>query len=176
MAIKIGRKTSAGLVAPNCALYAMMVVGIKVSPLAPSTTNIIMALDALDLSMLSSCNSPIAFNPMGVAALSNPSMFAAIFISIEPKTGWFLGISGKIRVKNGATPFPSVLTTPAFSPIFIIPIQRDRMPAKPNESSNPVLAFVKVEFRMSEKISIFPIHTACINPMIMANKMSEIQI
>ena len=51
--MRSGRKTSAGLAAPSCARYAMMVVGIMVSPLAPSTTNMIMALEALDLSALS---------------------------------------------------------------------------------------------------------------------------
>ena len=156
VAIRIGRKTSAGLAAPSCARYAMMVVGMSVSPLAPRTTNIIMALEAFDLSLFSSCNSPIALSPIGVAALSRPSMFAAIFISIEPKTGCPFGISGKMRLKNGLMALPSVFTAPACSPIFIIPIHKASTPVRPKESSKPVLALSKVELRIAEKISTLP--------------------
>ena len=84
VAMRIGRKTSAGFAAPNCARYAMMVVGISVRPLAPSTTNMIMALEALALSVFSSCSSPMALSPIGVAALSRPSILAAKFISMDP--------------------------------------------------------------------------------------------
>lgn len=176
VAMSIGRKISAGFSAPSCALYAMIVVGIIVNPLAPKTTNIIIALLAFDLSVFISCSCCIALSPIGVAALSNPNIFAAIFISIDPNTGWFLGTCGNIRVKNGATPFPIVLTAPAFSPILIIPIHSARIPVKPSDSSNPVLALVKVEFSISEKICISPNQKALIIPIKTANKMSEIQI
>ena len=55
-----------------------------VSPLAPRTTNMIMALDALDLSVLSVWSSPMALSPIGVAALSRPSMLAAKFMNMVP--------------------------------------------------------------------------------------------
>ena len=84
MAMSKGKNTSAGLAAPIWERYAMMVVGMMVNPLTPSTTNMIMALDALDLSLLSSCSSAIALSPIGVAALSSPSMLAAKFMNIVP--------------------------------------------------------------------------------------------
>ena len=84
MAISKGRKMSAGLAAPSWARYAMMVVGMMVSPLAPRTTNIIIALEALERSGLSVCSSPMALSPIGVAALSSPSMLAAKFMNMVP--------------------------------------------------------------------------------------------
>ena len=84
VAMRSGRKMSAGLAAPSCARYAMIVVGMIVSPLAPSTTNMIMALEALVLSALSDCSSDMALSPMGVAALSSPSMLAAKFMNMVP--------------------------------------------------------------------------------------------
>ena len=84
VAIKRGKNTSAGFAAPSCARYAMIVVGMMVKPLAPSTTNIIMALDAFDLSLLSVWSSDMALSPIGVAALSSPSMLAAKFMNIVP--------------------------------------------------------------------------------------------
>ena len=134
----------------------MMVVGMSVRPLAPNTTNMIIALEALDLSELSSCSSPIALSPIGVAALSRPNMFAAIFMSIDPKTGCPLGMSGKMRLKNGLIALPKEFTAPARSPIFRIPIHKARTPVRPRESSKPVLALSKDELRIAEKISTFP--------------------
>ena len=132
----------------------MIEVGTIVSPLAPSTINMIIALDARFLSGLISCNSDIAFSPIGVAALSKPSTLADTFISIEPNTLCPLGTSGKIRLKNGATPLLKVLITPPCSPIFIIPVQKVSTPVRPSASSKPVLALVKVELSSSEKISV----------------------
>ena len=43
----IGRKISAGLAAPSCALYTIMDIGIMVSPEVLSTRNIIWASEAL---------------------------------------------------------------------------------------------------------------------------------
>ena len=156
VAISIGRNTSAGLAAPSCARYAMMVVGMSVRPLAPKTTNMIIALEAFVLSLFSSCSSPMAFKPIGVAALSKPNMFAAMFMSIEPNTLCPFGISGKIRLKKGLMALPKVLTAPACSPIFMIPVHKERTPVKPKESSKPVLALSNVELRIAEKISTFP--------------------
>ena len=154
----------------------MMVVGMSVKPLAPKTTNMIIAFEALVLSVFNSCSSLMAFKPMGVAALSRPSMFAETFISIVPKTGWPLGISGNMRLKNGLMMRPKEFTAPARSPIFMIPIHKASTPVSPRESSKPVLALSKVELRISEKISTLPKQRACTKPIITANKISEIQI
>ena len=62
----------------------MMVVGMIVNPLTPNTTNMIIAFDALVLSVLSVWSSDMAFSPMGVAALSSPSILAAKFINMVP--------------------------------------------------------------------------------------------
>jgi len=67
---------------------------------------------------LISCNSCIAFNPKGVAALSSPSILADMFISMVPAAGWFLGISGKSLEKSGATALENISTIPPRSPIL----------------------------------------------------------
>ena len=97
-----GRNTSDGFAAPNCARYIMMVIGIKVSPEALMHKNITMELLADSLFGFNSCNCCMAFNPIGVAALSSPSKFADRFMKIEPVTGWSLGISGKSLLNTGA--------------------------------------------------------------------------
>ena len=80
----------------------MMVIGIKVSPEALMHKNITMELLADSLFGFNSCNCCMAFNPIGVAALSSPSKFADRFMKIEPVTGWSLGISGKSLLNTGA--------------------------------------------------------------------------
>src|SRR5579883_2059364 len=47
-----------------------------------------MALDAVPGRGLSDSKSSIARMPRGVAALERPSMFAAMFMSMEPMAGW----------------------------------------------------------------------------------------
>ena len=59
----------------------------SVSPLVFSTRNIIMGFDAVSFFVFSSCNCSIAFRPRGVAALSSPSILAAMFIKMLPVTG-----------------------------------------------------------------------------------------
>ena len=154
----------------------MIVVGMSVNPLAPKTTNMIIAFEALVLSLFNSCNSPIAFKPIGVAALSSPNILAAMFMSIVPKTGCPFGTSGKIRLKNGLIAFPNEFTAPACSPIFMIPVHNERTPVRPRESSKPVFALSNVELRITEKISVFPNQIACTIPTKTAKRMSEIQI
>ena len=84
----------------------MMLTGISVSPLVFSTRNMIIGFDAvtfsrwnssslmaplsfltLNSSFLTSSICSIAFRPKGVAALSSPSILAAMFIKILPVTG-----------------------------------------------------------------------------------------
>ena len=118
-----------------------MLTGISVSPLALRTRNMICESLATVLSSfgLSSCSCFIAWRPIGVAALSRPSMFALMFMSMVPTTGWPFGISGKSLEKSGWTILARICTAPAFSPIFRMPSQRLRMPVRPSAISNAVL-------------------------------------
>ena len=123
VASSIGTKMSVGCSAPICALYTIMLTGMSVSPLVLSTRNIIIGLDAVSFFLFKSCNCSIAFRPKGVAALSRPSILAAIFMKIEPVTGCPLGMSGNRRTNTGLSILARIFTTPPFSPIFIIPSQ-----------------------------------------------------
>ena len=64
-----------------------MLTGISVSPLVFSTRNIIIEFVAVSFRVFSSCNCSMAFRPMGVAALSRPSMLAERFMKMLPVTG-----------------------------------------------------------------------------------------
>ncbi len=81
-----------------------MEMGISVRPDVLSTRNMIIAFEAVTFSssasvfsplafnssifpFFNSCNCSIAFRPSGVAALSRPSMLAAMFMKMEPVTG-----------------------------------------------------------------------------------------
>ena len=166
VASKMGRNTSLGLAAPSCARYVMMLTGISVRPLAFKTRNKICESLATLLSSfgLSSCNCFIACRPIGVAALSRPSMFALIFMSIVPTTGWPFGISGKSLVNRGWTMRARICTAPAFSPIFKMPSQSERMPVRPmaiskavfDMSNAPMMALLKMP--VSPKASHWTIH------------------
>ena len=114
-------KISVGFAAPCTARKVITEIGITVSPEVFKTRNMICASEARSFSGLSSCNSFIAFNPSGVAALSKPNMFAEKFIMIEPQAGWFLGNAGNRQQKNGDITRVSTPTAPPRSPIFIIP-------------------------------------------------------
>ena len=65
----------------------MIDIGIRVRPLVFMTRNMIIGFEAVSFLGFNSCSCSIAFRPRGVAALSNPSMFAAMFMKIEPVTG-----------------------------------------------------------------------------------------
>src|SRR5688572_20113437 len=97
VAINVGIKMLVGLVDCSIALSAKIEIGITVRPDAFSTRNMICAFEAVFLSGLISCNSLIAFNPRGVAALSSPRIFALKFMMMDPVAGWFFGISGNRR-------------------------------------------------------------------------------
>ena len=66
--------------------------------------------------------------PTGVAALSNPSIFAAIFIMIEPYAGLSGGNSGNNFRKKGLINHDITFTAPPRSPIFMIPIHKVNTP------------------------------------------------
>ena len=116
-----------------------------VSPDVLSTRNMIIGLVAVSFLVFSSCMPAMAFKPVGVAALSRPSMLAAMFMKIDPITGWFLGMSGKSLVNTGLSSRASALTAPAFSPIFMIPNHRASTPVSPNEVSKAVFDVSNVE-------------------------------
>ena len=175
VASRMGTKTSVGWAAPICALYTMMDTGMMVSPEVLSTRNIIMGFVAVALSssicnleilpsrsmaalcsVLSCCMLSIALRPRGVAALSSPSMLAAMFMKICPVAGCPLGMSGKRRTKRGLSMRERALTRPPLSPTFMTPIHRARTPVSPREISNAVLELSNVEPMMSAKMSVLP--------------------
>ena len=84
---RVGIKMSVGCAAPICERYIIMLTGININPEVLITKNIIIGLLAVSFFGFNSCNSFIAFNPMGVAALSRPNILADIFIKIEPIAG-----------------------------------------------------------------------------------------
>ena len=153
VASSIGIKISVGCAAPICALYTMIETGISVSPLVFSTRNIIMGFDAVSFFVFSSCICSMAFSPRGVAALSSPSMLAAMFIKIEPVTGCPLGMSGNSLANTGDSRRASTLTTPPFSPTFITPNHSDKTPVRPREISNAVFDDENVESIMAGNTS-----------------------
>ena len=153
----------------------MILTGMMVSPEVLSTKNMIIELEAVSLSfatfsadhpfstpcpsffdLFSSCMLSIAFSPSGVAALSSPSMLAAIFMKMCPVAGCPFGMSGKRRVKRGLSSLESKLTIPPFSPIFMMPIHSERTPVNPMEISKAVLAFSKVEPTISANTPELP--------------------
>ena len=87
VASKMGMKTSVGVCAPLAARKARIVVGMMVSPEVLSTRNIIIGLVAVSFLGFSSCICAMARSPVGVAALSRPSMLEAMFMKMVPMTG-----------------------------------------------------------------------------------------
>ena len=140
----------------------MMASGIRVKPEVCSTRNMIWALVGSSLFGFSVCRLSIAFRPNGVAALSRPSRLAEKFITMWPLAGWSFGTSGKMREKNGAITFASQPTTPAFSPMFMMPSQSVITPASGSAMSiTPILAESKVPSITFLKISLSPRNSHC---------------
>src|SRR3954463_15211112 len=86
-----------GLVEPDAARIAIAVAGTSCTELVLIARNVHIAFEATPGRGLSVSRSRIARNPRGVAALPRPSMFAAMFMSIEPIAGWSWGTSGNNR-------------------------------------------------------------------------------
>lgn len=149
VAMRIGMKISVGLDAPPCARYIIMLIGIRHKPDELSTRNMIIASVAVSFRLLSDCISCMARSPIGVAALSRPSMLAEIFMKMAPIAGCPFGIPGKSREKNGLISLPKNSITPARSPIFIIPSHKVSTPVSPREISNAKAAWEKELFMMS---------------------------
>ena len=176
VASRIGMKMSVGCAACSWARYTMMLTGISVRPLVFSTKNIIIGFDAVSFFVFSSCICSIAFRPRGVAALSSPSMLAAMFMKMLPVTGCPLGISGKSLVKMGDSRRASTLTTPPFSPTFMTPSHSDSTPVRPNEISKAVFDESNVESIMAGNTSKSPRNTSLTAAMTNATRKKAIQI
>ena len=144
----------------------------SVSPLVFSTRNMIMGSEAVAFSLsasgslspfsffncsifslftVSSCS--MAFSPSGVAALSRPSMLAAMFMKMLPVTGCPLGMSGNRRTKTGLSSRDSALTRPPCSPIFMMPSQSESTPVSPSDISKAVFDELNVESIMAGNTS-----------------------
>ena len=160
VASRSGTNTSVGCSAPICARYTMMETGMMVSPEVLSTRNIIIGSVAVSLRGLSVWSCSMAFSPSGVAALSSPSMLAAMFMKMDPVAGCPLGMPGNSRVNTGESTRARAFTTPPRSPIFIMPSHSDSTPVSPIDISNAVFAVSKVEFIIAGKTSVSPINSS----------------
>ena len=118
----------------------------------------------------------MAFSPSGVAALSRPSMLAAMFMKMLPVAGCPFGMSGNSFVNTGDSTRASRLTTPPRSPIFITPSHRASMPVRPSEISKAVFAVSNVEFMMAGNTSVSPRNTSLTSAMTNAIRKNAIQM
>ena len=165
-----------------------------VSPLVFKTRNMIIGFEAVSrrrsisaslisprsfliliFSFLISSMPSMAFRPRGVAALSRPSMLAPRFMKMWPKTGCPSGMSGKSRRKSGLRARARALTSPPYSPIFMMPIHRASVPVRPREISNAVFDDSNVDSMMAGNTSKFPMHN-CTVAMRKATRMNPIQM
>ena len=76
-----------------------------------------------------------------------------------PVTGCPLGISGNSLQNTGLSTRASTLTTPPFSPIFMIPNHSESTPVRPSEISNAVFDEANVESIIAGNTSKFPKNT-----------------
>ena len=107
----------------------------------------------------------MARSPSGVAALSRPSVLAAMFMKMLPVAGWPLGMSGKSLTNTGLSSRDRASTTPPFSPIFIMPSHSESTPVRPSEISNAVFDDENVESIMAGNTSVSPMNTSLTTPM-----------
>ena len=146
-----------------------------VSPEVFSTKNIIMGFVAVSFFVFSSCIWLIAFSPVGVAALSRPNMLDAIFMKIDPMTGWFRGISGNSFDRKGLNMRARTLTIPACSPIFMMPNHNAKIPVRFRDVVKAVSDDSKVAFTIFSNIVVSPIRREMI-PKMKAMKKNAIQM
>lgn len=159
VAIIQGIKISVGLAAGGLteALIAIILTGIRVSPDACKTINMICELLAVSLSGFKVCKLSIAFKPKGVAALSKPSRLAEKFIIICPMAGCFGGTSGNNLPKKGPTIRDKNRMAPAFSPMFMNPKKSVMMPISLKERSTLSPADLNIPSVMVLKIVTSPV-------------------
>ena len=176
VAKRMGTNTSVGWVAPICARYTIMLMGMSVSPEVLSTRNMIIGLLAVSFWGFSSCKPSMAFSPKGVAALSSPNILAARFIKILPVTGCPFGISGNSLLKTGLNNLENKAMTPPFSPIFMMPSQSESTPVSPKEISKAVFEELNVELMISGNTPVSPKKISRKAAMTKAIKKKAIQI
>jgi hypothetical protein len=87
VATTMGPMISVGTKEPWVILRAMIVVGITVRLEDVTAINVHIALEAVVLSRLRSCRSPIAFSPRGVQALPKPKRLALMAKRRDPMAG-----------------------------------------------------------------------------------------
>ncbi len=133
----------------------MAVTGSNCTELVLMARNMHMALVATPGVRFRVSRSFMARSPSGVAAFANPSMLAAIFISIEPIAGCATGTSGNSRRMTGRNNQASAPTNPDFSASRIIPSHNAMIPTKPIAMVTP-----------SSAISIAPVATSFSRPKI----------
>ena len=150
-------------------------MGMTVSPLVLSTRNIIIGLVAVSFFGFSSCICCMAFRPVGVAALSSPSMLEAMFMKMLPMAGWLRGMSGNSLVKRGLRQRANTSTMPERSPIFMIPSHNANTPVRPREVSKAVLEEENVASTIRWKTPASPMHS-CIAPKRKAMTKKAIQM
>ena len=136
-----------------------IVTGSKTSDEECSTRNRICALLAVVALGLSVCNSRIARKPMGVAALSRPSMFAAKFRVIRPIAGCPRGTSGIRCANSGPRARASRSINPACSAMRRKPSHKVNVPNSRITTSTDSLA-------MSNSAAIIAANTAASPPIV----------
>lgn len=119
-----------------------METGISVSPEALMQRNMIIGSLAESFCVFSSCNSFMAFSPIGVAALSKPNRLAEMHMKIEPVAGWSFGIPGKSLLNTGAVNRAKACITPLF-PDFHDAEPKSQDSRQSEDISNPVFAEAK---------------------------------
>ena len=97
-------------------------------------------------------------------------------MKMVPVTGCPLGMSGKIFENTGANQRATTLTTPPFSPMRMMPSQRESTPVSPSEISKAVLADEKVEFMMAGNTSTSPMKMRRTSATTKATRKKAIQI
>ena len=121
-----------------------------------NTKNNICASVARVLSGFNFCSSSMALMPMGVAALSSPSILAARFMVTAPWAGWLAGTSGIILANSGCSPLANTCTSPAFSAKRKKPIHRLMTPIRPKAIFAASSALENKAFTMVAKMSVLP--------------------
>ena len=86
------------------------------------------------------------------------------------------GRMGIYYLETGASQRATTLTTPPFSPMRMIPSQRESTPVSPSEISKAVLADEKVEFMMAGNTSTSPMKMRRTSATTKATRKKAIQI
>ena len=158
-----------GLVDPEAARIAIAVVGINCTELVLIARKVHIAFVATPGCGLSVSRSCIARKPRGVAALPRPSMFAAMFINIDPIAGCSAGTSGKSLVMTGRRARPMRCTNPARSASRITPSHNAMIPINAS-------AIVTAVFAPSSAPAVTSLNRSFHPPIATASKTSASQM